>query len=147
MRKILATFVPGLVGSLLGGLLGYFLVDWLRRQGFYTIVLPGALAGLGCGVCSWTHSRARGVLCAIEAAAFGLVSEWLLMYGPHEPTFGNFLGFLGKFDKQPLITPIMLGIGVFLGYYWGREATFPWRHRLAASRGDGPAAKAGSSDG
>ncbi len=143
MRKILATFVPGLIGSILGGLLGYFAVDWLRQQGFYTIVLPGALAGLGCGVFSWTHSRIRGVIVAVEAAAFGLVSEWLLMYGPREKTLDNFLGFLGQFNKEPLITPIMLGIGVFLGFWWGREATFPWKHRLA-TMGDRPAAKADS---
>lgn len=131
MRKILIDFVPGLVGSVIGGLLGYFLVDWLRRQGFYTIVLPGALAGLGCGFFSLTHSKARGVLCALEAAAFGLVTEWLVMYGPKEKTLDNFLGFLAQFQNEPWVTIVMLALGVFLGFWWGRETTNPWRHRLA----------------
>jgi hypothetical protein len=142
MRKILIDFVPGLVGSLVGGFLGYFLVEWLRRQGFYTIVLPGALAGLGCGLFSVTSSRVRGILCALEAAAFGLISEWLIMYGPKEKTLDNFLGFLAQFKNEPLITPLMLALGVFLGYWWGREATFPWRHRFASFESK-PSSRAG----
>jgi hypothetical protein len=132
MRKILVTFIPGLIGSVVGGFLGYVLVVALWKQGFYTVVLPGALAGLGCGLCSWTNSTIRGILCALEAAAFGLVTEWLVMYGPHEPSLENFIGFINQFNREPWVTDLMLGLGVFLAFWWGREATFPWRDRFAS---------------
>jgi hypothetical protein len=139
MRKILVTFIPGLIGGLVGGFLGYYLVGALWKQGFYTVVLPGALAGLGCGLCSWTNSTTRGLICALEAAAFGLVTEWLVMYGPRESSLENFVGFIRQFDREPWVTDLMLGIGVFLGFWWGREATFPWRHRFGSAEGKDPA--------
>ena len=50
MRKVLVEYVPGLVGGVVGGMAGYFVFAWLSRQGFWAPVLPGALAGLGCGL-------------------------------------------------------------------------------------------------
>ena len=55
MRKFLKDFLPGLIGGAVGGLVGYFLVGWVSRQGFYAMILPGALVGLGCGQASPTR--------------------------------------------------------------------------------------------
>jgi hypothetical protein len=127
MRKVLVEYVPGLVGGLMGGLLGYFIVYWIRQQGFYAPVIPGALAGLGCGLLSRTNSNIRGVLCALEAVAAGLLTEWLVFFLPREKSFESFLGFVGQLKDEPKITQILLTLGVFLGFWWGREATLRGR--------------------
>ncbi len=130
MRKILIDLVPGLLGGIVGGVIGYFLVDWISRQGFYAPMLPGALAGLGCGLLSRTDSNLRGGLCAVEAAILGLVTQWLVFFRPREKTFENFLGFASQLKDEPGITKILLALGVFLGFWWGREATSPRRGRV-----------------
>ena len=84
MRKLLIEFVPGLVGGVVGGIAGYFLFGWLLRYGLFAPVLPGALAGLGCGLLSRTDSTIRGILCAVLALVMGVVSEWILMIPPFE---------------------------------------------------------------
>jgi fructose-specific phosphotransferase system IIC component len=128
MRKLLIDFVPGLIGGVVGGIAGYFLVYWISQQGFYAPVLPGALAGLGCGLASRTDSLPRGIACAVLAVIVGLITEWLVFYRPVETTFANFQGFLTQFPKEPMVTKLLLGLGVFLGFWWGRECTL--RSRL-----------------
>jgi hypothetical protein len=115
-----------------GGIVGYFLVEWISRQGLYAPVLPGALAGLGCGLASRTDSNVRGILCAIEATILGLITQWLVIYGPAEISFANFQGFLTRLPHQPPITLLLLALGVFLGFWWGRECTL--RSRLIRSK-------------
>ena len=121
MRKILLEFVPGLLGGVVGGVLGYFVVGWISRQGFYAMILPGALVGLGCGQASSTRSNVRGVVSALMALIAGLISEWLVFYHPAERTVGSFVEFLSKFGQQPMVTPIMIAVGTLFGYWWGRE--------------------------
>jgi len=129
MRKGLVEFVPGLVGGALGGLLGYSIVSWISRQGYYAPVIPGALTGLACGFFSCVSSNLRGFLCTILAASIGLFSQWKVLMRRVE-TDGSFLDFLAHLHTEEPIPLIMLGLGTFLGYWWGREATFPWRNRF-----------------
>ena len=131
MRRILVDFVPGLMGGLVGGVIGYFVVYWIRQQGFYAPVIPGALAGLGCGFFSVTNSRIRGILCALIALGAIVISEWKLFAPPVE-TDGSLLQFASHFPQQPPLTLIMTVLGTFLGFWWGRETTFPWRGRFAS---------------
>ena len=126
MRKILIEFVPGLVGGAVGGFLGYLAVGWVMRQGFYAPLLPGALAGLGCGLLSGVPSKVRGGLCAVEALGSCLLAEWMFFLPPVR-TDGSFADFLAHFPKQPPLTLIMVGIGTLLGFWWGREANLPKR--------------------
>ena len=136
MRKVLIEYVPALFGGVIGGVAGYFIVAWISDQGFYAPVLPGALAGLGCGLLARTDSNVRGALCAVEALVAGLVVEWLVFYRPREKTLGIFLEFVGQLGKEPMITKILLALGVFLGFWWGRECTI--RGRRIRPTGKGP---------
>ena len=131
MRKILVDYVPGLLGGLVGGVIGYFIVDWIRQQGFYAPVIPGALAGLGCGFLSVTNCRIRGVLCALIALAAIVVTEWKL-FSPPVQTDGSLLDFAKHFPQEPPLTLIMTVLGTFLGFWWGRETTSPWRGRFTS---------------
>ena len=135
MPKTFMTFVPGLLGAALGGYLGSMVVYWVRQQGFYAPVIPGALAGLLCGYLSIDPSRIRGVLCGLIALASCLLTEWTYFLPPVETD--GFLNFLAHFHQQPPLTLIMIGLGTFFGFWWGREATNPWRGRLAPETGPG----------
>lgn len=129
MRKVLVDFLPGLVGALLAGSIGYFIVAWISRQGFYAPVIPGAMAGLACGFLSVTSSKLRGVFCSLIAAVIGLLTQWKILMRRVE-TDGSFLDFLTHLPSEGPITLIMLALGTFLGYWWGRETTCPWRGRF-----------------
>ena len=131
MRKNLVRFVPGLVGACVGGLVGYYLFAWITRQGFFALVVPGAVAGLACGFCSVDHSKVRGVLCALIALAAGVLSYWNFFSPPFD-TDGSLLDLIKNGHRLPPITLIMLVLGTFLGFWWGRETTNPWRHRFAS---------------
>jgi hypothetical protein len=130
MRKVLIEFVPGLLGACGGAILGFFVVNWIRSQGFYAPVIPGALAGLACGFCSLDHSKTRGVLCALIALSASVITEWKLFAAPVE-TDGTLVQFIAHFHQQPPVTLIMVGLGTFLGFWWGRETTSPWRDRFS----------------
>jgi hypothetical protein len=127
MRKILVEFVIPLSCGVLGGVIGGTLVYWLRKQGLYAAVLPGALAGLGSGMLARTNSNLRGFFAALLAALAGLMTEWLVFFLPREKTLENFVGFLKEFPSEPPITKIFLGLGLILGFWWGRECTFRGR--------------------
>ncbi len=125
-------YVPGLVGGAIGGALGYAGVGWLARQGFYAPVLPGALAGLGCGLLSRLPSSGRGIACAalaFVAGAFGEKDHFLPQWKPSDRSFLDFVAHLNP-TYQPTLTLFLLGLGVFLGFWWGREGTMPaWMAR------------------
>jgi hypothetical protein len=129
MRKILIDFVPGLVGAALAGVAGFFIVSWISQQGYYAPVIPGALAGLACGFLSVTDSKIRGILCLLIAGMSGLVAQWKLLMRRFE-TDGSFLDFLAHLHTETPITLIMIALGTFLGFWWGRESTCPWRDRF-----------------
>jgi fructose-specific phosphotransferase system IIC component len=131
MRKILVTFIPGLVAGCVGGVIGFFVFDWIRQQGFFAPVIPGALAGLACGFCSVDHSKVRGILCALIAFAAGMTSYWLRFSPPFE-TDGSLLDLIKNCYQLNPVTQIMLALGTVLGFWWGRETTSPLRHRFAS---------------
>jgi hypothetical protein len=132
MLKILVTFVPGLIGAAVGGVLGFYAYDWIRQQGFFALVIPGALAGLACGFCSVDHSKIRGGICALIALMAGFISYWRT-FNPAFETDGTLIDLISKSYQLNPVTQIMIALGTFLGFWWGRESTNPWRHRFASA--------------
>ena len=126
MKQILL-IVPGLVAGVVGGVLGVFLFAWVWKQGFYALILPGALAGLACGLCSpWGDSNLRGALNGVIALFSGLVAEWRAYPFIADESFAYFLQHATKLRT---LTLILLGIGTFIGFWWGRERIGPKRRR------------------
>src|SRR5690349_13455261 len=64
-----------LIGAVAGGLVGYFGFLWIARQGFYALVLPGGLLGIGASL-SPNRSTASCITCGVLALALGLLAEW-----------------------------------------------------------------------
>ena len=129
MRNTFLVYVPGLLAGLVGGILGFYVEDYIRTFRFYAPVIPGALVGLLCGLGSVRHSKVRGALAGLIALASSVVIEWRL-FAPPVPTDGSFVDFLAHFHQETPVTLGMLALGTFFGFWWGREATNPWRHRI-----------------
>jgi hypothetical protein len=56
-----------LLGAFAGGLVGYFGFLWIARQGFYALVLPGGLLGVGA---SLFRNKSTGI-CPLRASGTG----------------------------------------------------------------------------
>jgi hypothetical protein len=116
-----ALFVLG--GAAMGGLLGYLAFAWLANQGFYGLILPGGLLGLGASL-----ARNRSVLlaavCGLLAVGLGLFAEWQVFPFAKDQSFGFFLAHVNAL--QPL-TLLMIALGGLIGFW------MPYR-RAADSR-------------
>src|SRR4051812_35547317 len=66
----------GLLGMAVGGALGTVLFHFALRNGFYAIVLPGALAGIFCSGFMDRRYVPMGIVCALFCAALTLGIEW-----------------------------------------------------------------------
>ena len=100
-----------LAGAVVGGVLGYFLFFWLLGRGYYALVVPGALVGVGAGVFRST-SRLTPLTCAVLALAIGYFTEWR---------------FAGRVQDLPDLAMIMIALGTFAGFW------VPFRRRFRAA--------------
>lgn len=134
-RKILSTFL-GLIGAAVGGAVGYFLFLWALKQGFYALILPGALLGLGCSVLARHRSLGRGLVCGAAAFILTLHADWQYEQFPDD---GSFNYFATHFYRLDLVTLAMLGLGTGFAFWWGSD-THAWGAGRATPRaGDQPA--------
>lgn len=106
------TLLP-LGGALLGGLIGYFAFFWIARQGFYAMVLPGGLLGLGAGYAK-NRSIAIAVVCGIAALVLGLFTEWQFAPFIKDGSLGYFLSHVHELKP---ITLLMIGLGGAIGFW------------------------------
>ncbi len=109
--------VLGLAGGVGGGVLGYFLFMVIVSQGFYALVLPGALVGIGCGALSGRKSTGLGIVCAILGLAAGIFAEWRFAPFAEDDSLSF---FLTHFHKNSGITLVLIAVGVVCAFYFGR---------------------------
>src|SRR6266404_2746198 len=98
---------------MIGGLVGYFAFFWIARQGFYGLILPGCLLGVGASMFP-NRSAAVCVASGLLALALGLFTEW--RFAPFVKDSG-LLFFLSHMHQLRPITLIMIGAGAFIGFY------------------------------
>ena len=105
--------VLALLAGMAGGVLGYFAFLWIARQGFYALVLPGALVGVGA---SFLKPRSVGVcvVCGVMALAAGLFTEWRFAPFTKDPSMGYFVAHL---LQLPVLTWIMIAAGAAIGFW------------------------------
>ncbi len=121
MRKLAIEFVPGLVGGLVGGYLGYLAVAYLISHfGLWVPILPGAFAGLACGQLSPVASKVRGTINGLLGLGLAIYAQWRLFDPPFEfdKTFPSYLGHL---HQLPWLTLVVFAINGLLAFWWGRE--------------------------
>ena len=113
----IAGWLVGLVGGIGGGVLGYFLFMVIVRQGFYAIVLPGALVGIGCGALSGRKSSGLGIVCAVLGLAAGIFAEWRFAPFAEDESLSF---FLTHFHRNSGVTLVLIAIGAVCAFYFGR---------------------------
>ena len=104
--------VLGSTGAVLGAVTGYLVFFWIVRQGFYALVAPGALLGIGAGLLVKNKSIPRALICTVAALALGLFVEWRFRPFRQDPGLGYFLAHV--YQLQP-ITMLMIVAGAALG--------------------------------
>ncbi len=102
-----------LVGAVAGGLVGYFGFLWIARQGFYALVLPGALVGVGASLFG-NRSTAICVVCGLLALAIGLLAEWRFAPFIRDASLGYFLTHIHQLRP---ITLIMIMAGACFAFW------------------------------
>ena len=118
-------------GALIGHVLFRYLID---HHGLYAPLLPGALAGIGCGMVARRPSHGRAALCAIFAAAASLLSEWKARPFVTDDSLAFFIRNMHML--QPF-TKVMYGVGAAIAYYFAyARQTGDWQS-LSKSKGAG----------
>ncbi len=109
MKQILLA----LAGALVGGIVGYFAFFWMVGHGFYALVLPGGLLGLGAGVVK-NRSTVLAVVCGLAALGLGLFTEWRSAPFVADESFGYFLTHIFQLNQ---VTLIMILVGSVFGFW------------------------------
>ena len=116
MSRNVVSNLFGFLGAVVGGAVGYAGFRYAFHHGFYAMILPGGLLGLGCGALAFHRSRGRGTACLIAGLALGLFAEWRISIWQDDP--GKFLSKIPSFD---MVTLLMIGAGGLLAYWSGRD--------------------------
>jgi hypothetical protein len=102
-----------LLCAVIGGVLGYFGFFLLARQGYYGMILPGGLVGVGAGLFR-TKSKYVAVVCGVLALVLGLYTEWRFRPFIADDSLGYFLAHLHKLSR---VSQIMLVVGTIIGFW------------------------------
>lgn len=102
-----------LLGAIIGGMLGYFVFFWILLQGFYELILPGGLVGLGAGLFK-SKLKIVSAICGLLALTFGIVAEWRFAPFKADDSFGYFVTQLHQLKPMTLI---MIVAGTAVGFW------------------------------
>lgn len=116
-RPQIVGFALGIVGAMVGGAAGYFVFSLLLQNGFYAMVLPGTLIGLGCGLLSGMKSNLLGMICAATALLLGIYTEGHLLPFVADDSFAFFVANL---HHLPLTHMIMIALGALFAFWFGK---------------------------
>ena len=119
MSEAIKSNLLAIVGAIVGGVAGYFIFFWLASQGFYGMIIPGGLLGIGAGFAK-SRSLAIAIVCGIAALVLGLFCEWKFEPFAADDSFSYLL--VHFYELKP-ITLLMIAAGAAIGF-WG-----PFRHR------------------
>lgn len=120
MLNRITCMVLGLVGGTIGGVLGYYVFSWIVSQGFYGLMIPGALLGLGSSMLAKHRSAIRGVVCGLAALALGFYVEWRFFPFADDHSIHYFATHIHHL--KPL-TLLMVALGGLFGYWLGKDSS------------------------
>ena len=121
----LAVQLPlGILGALLGGVIGFFLFQFLHAQGLYFMVLPGALVGLGCGFAARSRSIVFSIIAMVIAIPVAIFCEWktdafFCDDGQTLMGIGEYVSRMVELRGKQL--PIFIGLNALIALWLGRR--------------------------
>ena len=107
----------GTIGALLGAAIGGFVFFVLHDRGWYGLMIPGALTGLGFGLCSKRSFFSAGLFCAMIGLVVMLWCEWQILPKFKDKEFAEFLRVVPRLDSG---TKIMLAAGTIFAFWFGK---------------------------
>lgn len=121
IRERITSTLLSLMGATIGGTVGYYLFFWISRQGFYAMIAPGALMGLGCGLMARHRSMIRGILCGIAALILAVYTEWKFA-----PFLANdSLNYMAThLPDLPPIKLVMMSLGTLIAFWLGKDGGY-----------------------
>ena len=114
MKTILA-----FVGAVVGGGIGFFITGWLARQNLYSVLIPGALVGMGTLIGRFNNA-VFPLIVSLLAVALVYYTEWSYFPFSKDQSLSYFVNHLHSL--RPL-THIMAGIGWLIAFW------LPFRNR------------------
>ncbi len=106
-------FLLVVAGAVAGGALGYFAFGWLLAQGYYGLVLPGGLLGIGAGI-GRNRWLSLAIVCGVAALVLGLFTQWHFFFLDGQSSLGYFVTHLHHLS---LTTLLMLAVGTAIGFW------------------------------
>ncbi|MDF1814403.1 MAG: hypothetical protein P1V20_19515 [Verrucomicrobiales bacterium] len=105
--------IIGLIGAVIGGLAGYFITGWLARQGLYSVLVPGALIGIG-SLFGRFRNATIPIILALCAVAAVYYTEWRYFPFSKDKSLSYFISNLTSL--RPL-THVMAAIGGVISFW------------------------------
>jgi hypothetical protein len=102
-----------IAGAVIGGIVGHFVFGWILTKGYYGMILPGGLLGLGAGF-GKTRSVWLAVAFGVAAVCLGFFTEWRYRPWQKDESLGYFLRHISDLD---LVTLGMIAAGGALGFW------------------------------
>lgn len=115
MRNILVA----IVGAAVGGALGFLGFGWFLSSGFYALVLPGGLMGIGASV-GRTRSLPLAIALCLCAILLAFLAEWKYRPFVKDESLAYFIQNLHQLSP---VTFIMVAVGAFVAFWGGYD---PW---------------------
>lgn len=112
--------ILGVAGALVGGAVGHLLFLAMAKRGFYAMVLPGALVGLGCGLLSGRRSVLLGIASGVIGLVVGVLTEWVHAPFVRDRSLSFFLKHLRELSGASLI---MILVGAAFAFWFGLGRT------------------------
>ena len=120
------------LGAVAGGFLGYYTFQWLYNHGFYGMMIPGALIGLGGSLLTQASSQTRGFVCAAAALGLSVLMEWRFFPFIDDSRFRYFVRHFLEVNSVHLA---MIAAGAFFAYWLAKDAGYrarATRHGVSA---------------
>jgi uncharacterized membrane protein (UPF0136 family) len=109
----------GLAGAMVGGVVGYFVFQWLASRGLLAHMVPGVLLGMAAGWSARRRIVALGVICAIAALVLTIVAEWIRAPFVADESLTFFVTHLTEMNNATFKL-VALGLGAAAAYWFGQ---------------------------
>ena len=102
-----------IVGAVIGGIVGHLAFEWFRQRGFYAMILPGGLLGIGAAI-GKVESKWLALVFGVAALGLGLFTEWRFFPASPDESLGHFLRHV---TDRGSVTLLMIAAGGVLGFW------------------------------
>ena len=117
-KERLVSTILAAIGGAVGGFVGYHAFFWVADQGYYGMMIPGGLLGLGCGLLARHRSQARGAVAGLAGLCLGVFTEW--KFAPFNAD-GGFTYMVTHIHDVIPIHLIMIVLGAVFAYWLGKD--------------------------